>query len=66
VILGYLIYSAGGQIAAASGFAMLQPVFPLYLIIGSILFAFLVGAASGIMPSIKASKLNPVDALRYE
>ncbi|HJN56902.1 MAG: ABC transporter permease [Candidatus Woesearchaeota archaeon] len=66
VILGYLISSAGGQIAAASGFAMLQPVFPLYLIIGSILFAFLVGAASGIMPSIKASKLNPVDALRYE
>lgn len=31
-----------------------------------LLFAFLVGAISGAMPAVRASKLRPVDALRYE
>lgn len=38
----------------------------LPLILGAIAFSFLIGALSGIAPSYKASKLNPVDALRYE
>jgi putative ABC transport system permease protein len=66
VILGYLISTAGGSIAAASGFSSLRPKFPVLLTIGSILFAFFIGAVSGILPAIRASKLNPVDALRTE
>jgi putative ABC transport system permease protein len=66
VILGYLISSAGGSIAAASGFALLKPAFPLSLTIGSILFSMIVGAAAGFLPARRASKLKPVDALRYE
>lgn len=40
--------------------------FPWYLIIGALLFSFGVGALSGLLPALQASKLKPVDALRYE
>ncbi|HJX05359.1 MAG TPA: ABC transporter permease [Candidatus Nanoarchaeia archaeon] len=64
--LGYLAATTGGSIAAAAGYSMLKPIFPLTLIIGCIFFAFLVGAGSGVLPAIRASKLHPVDSLRYE
>ncbi|MBD3314080.1 FtsX-like permease family protein [Candidatus Woesearchaeota archaeon] len=64
--LGYLISSAGGQIAASAGYALLAPIFPWYLTLGCIMFGFLVGAGAGILPARQASGLAPVDALRYE
>ena len=36
------------------------------LFVGSILFSFIVGSFFGTLPAWKASKLNPVDSLRYE
>jgi len=36
------------------------------LIIGSLIFAFLIGVVSGLTPSYQASRLKPVDTLRYE
>ena len=48
------------------GISLLQVVFPWYLIVGCLAFAFGIGIVSGLVPSWKASKLNPVDALRYE
>ncbi|MBI2498739.1 ABC transporter permease [Candidatus Woesearchaeota archaeon] len=45
---------------------LLQFSFPSYLIIGCLLFGFLIGTISGSLPSYRASKLKPVDALRYE
>jgi putative ABC transport system permease protein len=66
VIFGYLIASAAGRAAAASGFASLQPVFPPFLIVASLLFAFLLGVFSGLLPARQASRLKPVEALRYE
>ncbi|MBI2542193.1 ABC transporter permease [Candidatus Woesearchaeota archaeon] len=66
VLLGYFISSIGGSIAAASGFALLKPAYPLALIIGCLVFSLLVGAAAGFLPARRASKLKPVDALRYE
>ncbi|MBU1111268.1 MAG: ABC transporter permease, partial [Nanoarchaeota archaeon] len=36
------------------------------LIVATLAFSFVVGCLSGIAPARKASKLNPVDSLRYE
>ncbi len=45
---------------------LLQAAMPLYLIIGCLLFAFLIGAVSGTLPAWRASQIRPVQALRYE
>ena len=37
-----------------------------YVITGAIIFSAVAGILSGILPARAASKLNPVDALRYE
>ncbi|MFP4112596.1 MAG: ABC transporter permease [Candidatus Woesearchaeota archaeon] len=66
IIIGYLIASLGGYIASISGYSMLQPYFPPWLIIGSLIFSTAIGAGAGLLPAIQASKLKPVDSLRYE
>ncbi len=63
---GSLIAKGGGLIAASQGLAMLKPAFPAWLIVGCLAFSFIVGSLSGLMPARQASKLKPVDALRYE
>ena len=35
-------------------------------IIRALAFSFLIGTISGVFPAMQASKLKPVDALRYE
>ncbi|MBU1028023.1 MAG: ABC transporter permease [Nanoarchaeota archaeon] len=45
---------------------LLQAAAPTYLILGCLGFGFLIGAISGILPAMQASKTNVVDALRYE
>ena len=49
-----------------SGITLFQAYFPWYLIAGALAFSFIVGVLSGILPARQASKLKPVDALRYE
>ena len=36
------------------------------IILGALAFSFIIGSLSGILPAYQASRLNPVDALRYE
>jgi len=50
----------------ALGGNLLQASFNPIIVFGSLGFAFLVGILSGVLPSYQASKLKPVDALRYE
>ena len=45
---------------------LLKAAIPWYLIVGCIVFAFLIGAISGFFPARQASKIKVVDALRYE
>jgi len=48
------------------GSPLVKAVFPWYLILGALLFSFIVGSFSGLLPAYQASRLKPVDALRYE
>ncbi|MDP3026116.1 MAG: ABC transporter permease [Nanoarchaeota archaeon] len=66
VLFGWLLAYIGGVILDNLGWGFLSPSFPLYLFLGCIAFAALTGAISGALPSYQASKLKPVDTLRYE
>ncbi len=48
----------------ALGKSLIQATIPLWLVIGSLLFAFIIGTLSGTLPARQASKLSPVEALR--
>ena len=67
VSLGYGVSKGIEYIAVNQlGTALLQAAAPAWLVIGSLGFGFIVGAVSGTLPALKASKTNVVDALRYE
>jgi len=44
--------------------SLIQAEFSLNLILGAVLFSFIVGSLAGTIPAITASRLQPVDALR--
>jgi putative ABC transport system permease protein len=60
IILGLLL---GTLIASVAGFEF---VTPWAAIIAAFATTFIVTIISGLYPAIKASKLDPVEALRYE
>ena len=66
VLLGWILTAVGYKILDSLGWGFLQPHYSIWLFLGAILFATLTGAISGVIPAIKASRINPVDALRYE
>jgi len=55
-------YIAVSQLATE----LLQVSTPVWLFVFSIAFSFLAGAVSGLYPSWKATRIRPVEALRYE
>lgn len=60
IILGIL---AGNGISLLIGSAF---IVPWNWIIGGVTLCLLVSLASGVIPAMKAAKLDPIDALRYE
>jgi len=67
IIIGIIIAKSIEYIAAVYvGSDMLRASMNPLIIIGCLAFAFFVGLISGVLPSYQASKLKPVDALRYE
>lgn len=66
VALGIGIAFLVEKIAAQAGFSFLQISASPFLIIFGLLFAVMVGILSGTLPAVQASKLRPVEALRYE
>ena len=65
VILGTLISYGISTFSTQAGFKLLFEI-NLPLILFGLFFAFIVGTFSGVLPARQASKLKPVDALRYE
>lgn len=74
-----LLGMAGGAIGVVLGMGMSKAVelagrqvlgdlltasFPLWLIVGALMFAFVIGCVSGVFPAREASRKSPVDALR--
>ncbi|MFH0874941.1 MAG: ABC transporter permease [archaeon] len=67
VILGIFLSEAVALGArTALGVDYFQSYFPWYLIVGALMFSFVVGALSGVLPAYQASRMSPVDSLRYE
>ncbi len=77
-----LLGLVGGLVGVALGFSLaksveyiavnmlattlLRPSTPFYLFAGCLVFAFLAGTVSGLWPAWRATKIKPVEALRYE
>jgi putative ABC transport system permease protein len=66
VILGWIITSAAGALLKSLGWGFLSPHVSWTIFIAAISFAIVVGAIAGVAPAVNASKLKPVEALRYE
>jgi putative ABC transport system permease protein len=65
-VAGWALSFFGAFLLDSLGWGFLSPHFSWILFAGCIGFAVIVGALSGMIPAIQASKQNPVDALRYE
>lgn len=71
-----MISFLGSMIGLAVGVGLSQGVgrgilgynvpFSIWPVVLSVSVAVIVGLASGVMPAMKAAKLNPIDSLRYE
>ena len=60
IILGIL---AGNGVSALIGSSF---IVPWQWMLGGVVLCLIVSLASGVLPAIKASKLDPIEALRYE
>ena len=64
-ILG-IVVGGGGAVAATSFVDNFSAVVGIDAIVIAVLFSMAVGLFFGIYPAYRASRLNPIDALRYE
>jgi len=65
VALGILLAKAVELVAANFGAEILKAAISPWLIIGALAFSFGVGALSGVLPALRAAKLNVVEAISH-
>ncbi len=63
-MIGILLGWGGSAIVA--GFAGWPPLISWQVVVGGVLFSMVIGVVFGLLPANKASKLDPIEALRYE
>jgi putative ABC transport system permease protein len=66
VVFGMIIAYGVEFGAKVAGFSYLHVTLSPVLIIFSIAFSFIIGSTAGLLPAIRATKLQAVDALHYE
>jgi len=62
--LGIGLAKVGELIAVQLGVDIFQAYISIELVVGALLFSFLIGAISGLLPAKQAAQLEPVEALR--
>jgi putative ABC transport system permease protein len=65
ILIGFGLVELIAFIGTQSGFALVA-VKNFEIIFGALAFSMIVGMLSGFYPALRASKLDPVEALRYE
>lgn len=65
IITGYSLASIVAAFGRNAGFNLIAYM-GIEITIGALIFSMLVGMISGLLPAIRAAKLDPVTALRYE
>ncbi|MAG15497.1 hypothetical protein CMO88_00380 [Candidatus Woesearchaeota archaeon] len=66
IVIGTSLAFTVELVADALGFPYIKIEIGFIIIIVTLIFSFIVGALSGVIPAMQAAKLKPVDALRYE
>ncbi len=66
LVISGVITGTGARILGTPGTNSMTPIVSPQLFFGCIIFSTIIGAISGVLPARAASKLEPVEALRYE